>query len=215
MAGLRHLRRKLHQHHRRDQHTYTLAASDVGHTIRVVVTATNPAAPPATSAATATVTAPARRPPTRRCPTITGTATQGQTLTTSQRRLERQPHQLHLPVAGLRHLRRSCTKITGATSSTYTLTAGDVGDTDPRGRHRHQRRRLRLHKLANTATVAASGGGGGGGGGGTPVNSTLPSISGTPEPGGTLTATTGTWTNSPTCYTYQWYDETTADQRSG
>jgi hypothetical protein len=37
-----------------------------------------------------------------------------------------------------------------------------------------------------------------------PVDSILPTISGTAETGQTLTATTGTWTESPTGYTYQW-----------
>jgi len=37
-----------------------------------------------------------------------------------------------------------------------------------------------------------------------PVNTSLSAISGTPEDGRTLTASTGTWTNSPTSYAYQW-----------
>ncbi|HWH11710.1 MAG TPA: hypothetical protein VG165_11330 [Solirubrobacteraceae bacterium] len=43
-----------------------------------------------------------------------------------------------------------------------------------------------------------------------PVNTTAPAISGPPHQGQTLTASTGTWTNSPTSFTYQWYDCTTA-----
>lgn len=37
-----------------------------------------------------------------------------------------------------------------------------------------------------------------------PVNTILPMVSGTPQVGQILTATTGTWTNAPTSYTYQW-----------
>jgi subtilisin family serine protease len=37
-----------------------------------------------------------------------------------------------------------------------------------------------------------------------PVNSALPVISGTPEEGQILTTSTGTWSNSPTAYVFQW-----------
>jgi hypothetical protein len=40
--------------------------------------------------------------------------------------------------------------------------------------------------------------------GGVPVDSTPPVISGTPTAGKTLTCSTGTWTNNPTRFTYQW-----------
>lgn len=39
-----------------------------------------------------------------------------------------------------------------------------------------------------------------------PVNTVLPAITGTPTVGETLTCSTGTWTNSPTSYAYQWQE---------
>jgi hypothetical protein len=38
----------------------------------------------------------------------------------------------------------------------------------------------------------------------TPVSTALPTISGTPQVGATLTAAAGSWTNNPTSFTYQW-----------
>lgn len=37
-----------------------------------------------------------------------------------------------------------------------------------------------------------------------PANSVAPAVTGTPTVGNTLSCTTGTWTNSPTSYAYQW-----------
>ena len=63
--------------------SYTLAGSDVGDTIRVVVTATNAGgSTPATSAQTATVTSPPA-PSNSGVPVVSGSAQQGDVLTTS------------------------------------------------------------------------------------------------------------------------------------
>lgn len=47
-------------------------------------------------------------------------------------------------------------------------------------------------------------GAGGGGGGGTPANTVAPAVTGTTVVGNTLSCSTGTWTNTPTSYAYQW-----------
>jgi hypothetical protein len=47
------------------------------------------------------------------------------------------------------------------------------------------------------------------GGGGVPVNTVLPSISGSTVEPATLTAANGTWTKTPTSYTYLWYSNAT------
>ena len=43
-----------------------------------------------------------------------------------------------------------------------------------------------------------------------PVNSVLPAVSGVPVVGHTLTTSTGTWSGTPTSYTYQWIRYTSA-----
>ena len=40
-----------------------------------------------------------------------------------------------------------------------------------------------------------------------PVNTVLPAITGTVRAGETLTCGTGTWTESPSSYAYQWYED--------
>lgn len=48
-----------------------------------------------------------------------------------------------------------------------------------------------------------------------PMNLTLPSIAGAPEPGQTLTVSPGSWTGSPESYSYQWQFCRTSDHSCG
>ena len=174
--------------------TYRPTADDVGHTIRVVVTATNPGGrETASSAATATVlpTPPAN---TAR-PSVSGTARDGETLTadtggwTGTAPLAFSYRWQGCDASG------DCRTIAGATDATYTATSADA------------RRTLQVVVTATndagsasaasprTAAVAAV----------PPANATAPSIAGAERVGELLAADHGDWTGTgPLTYAYEW-----------
>ena len=184
--------------------SYTLTANDVGHTLRATITATNAGGSgSATSNQTTTVASSApSAPASTALPSISGTATQGQTLTTSNGSWTNNPSSFAYKWQDCDSSGASCSTITGATANSYTLTANDVG-----------------HTLRATITATNAGGSGsatsnqtttvassGGGSSNAPPNLAQPSISGSLEQGQVLTTTNGSWSNSPTSFSYQWED---------
>jgi hypothetical protein len=173
--------------------TYALVAADAGHTVRVVVTATNAGgSTPATSAQTAVVTGLA--PVNTALPAITGTAQQGQTLTASTGTWTGSPTSFAYRWRRCDSGGANCADISGATASTYVVQSADTGGT------------LRVVVTAtnaggstpatsNQTNVAVAQG---------PANTALPAISGTARQGQALATTNGTWSGSPTSFTYQW-----------
>ena len=172
--------------------SYTLAGSDVGKTVQVIVTATNTDGnATASSANTAVVTGVA--PSNTGVPTISGTAKDGQTLTAANGTWAGTT-----PITYTyqwQDCTASCANISGATSSTYTLTSTDVGAkiqvivTGTNGSGNASA------TSAKTGTVAAA----------APTNTAIPTFSGTLTHGNTLTAAVGTWSGTtPIAYTYQW-----------
>ncbi len=176
--------------------TYKLTPTEVGDTMRVIVTAENAGGKvPATSEKTAVVVA---APPVneKTLPSIKGTARDGETLTAETGTWKGTPTITYsYQWETCNGSGEACTNISGATSSTYKLTPAEVGDT------------LRVIVTAKngggeapatsekTAVVVAA----------PPVNEKLPKINGTAEDGETLTAETGTWKGTPTItYAYQW-----------
>lgn len=102
--------------------TYVLVAADAGQTVRVVVTGTNSAGnASANSANTASVT---QTPANTAVPTITGTAQEGQVLTSTNGTWTGTPTPTFT-----RQWKAGGVDIAGATAQTYTPVAGDVGKT--------------------------------------------------------------------------------------
>ena len=187
--------------------SYTLAASDVGGTMRVVVTASNAGgSTPASSAATAAVVpAPPPPPPppaptNTALPTVSGSAVEGQTLSASNGSWTGSPTSYAYQWQDCNSSGESCVSISGATASSYKLAARDVGST------------MRVVVTASNA------------GGSTPASSAATAVV-VPAPPPHLRRTprcplsagplwkarrsaraTARWTGSPTSYAYQWQD---------
>jgi hypothetical protein len=166
---------------------YTVGATEGGDAFEVQVTATNAGGPSAAAASTADSPA---APANTAGPTVTGTVALGQTLTASTGTWNNSPYAYAYVWD---RCNPTCSAISGATTSTYTLGAADAGTTI---------------EVQVTATNA------GGSAAATSAGSALPAppgligspgISGQPEVGHTLTEAPAQWSNSPTSTTIQWW----------
>jgi hypothetical protein len=109
--------------------TYTVQAADVGHTIRVTVTATNAdGSGDATSAPTAVVSS-ASAPGNTQAPTISGTTQVGSTLTESKGTWTGSPTGYAYAWSRCDQTGSSCADIGGANAATYQLKQVDAGET--------------------------------------------------------------------------------------
>lgn len=175
--------------------SYPLVSIDVNKTIRLVVTATNSAgSTAATSPQTAVISA-AIIPSNTSLPTVSGTPTIGQTLSASPGLWNGSP----APTFALQWRRcdvagANCTDISGATSANYTIGPSDsdktlrisVTGTNVGG--------SALATSTQTDIVPSP-----------PTNTSAPVISGAPQTGWTLSASSGSWTGSPApSFSYQW-----------
>jgi hypothetical protein len=122
-------------------------------------------------------------------PSVSGTPSQGSSVTCQN------GSWTNSPTSYTYAWTRNGTSIAGASSQSYTIQAADVGQalrcvvtaTNGAGS---------ASATSNPVTPSA--------GGGVPANTALPQISGTAVVGQQLSCSQGTWTNSPTNYTYRW-----------
>jgi hypothetical protein len=161
------------------------------------LTPPSPVTPSAPASPTPTEVVTVAQPPANTAlPTIGGTARAGQTLTAEPGAWSGSPTSYAYEWQHCNSAGEHCERISGATSSTYTLAEADIGTT------------LRV-------SVTASNGGGSSApaisarsavvtAAQTPINTSSPSITGNAKSGQTLTAASGAWSGSPTSYAYEW-----------
>ena len=130
-------------------------------------------------------------------PVISGTPQSGSTLTTDNGTWTGSPTSFTYAWSRCDIGGNTCVPITGATSQAYTVQPADVGVTLRSTVTATNTDGSASATSAASAVVLAAPATG-------PVNTALPTISGTVQVGSTLTASTGTWNGSPTGYTYAW-----------
>ena len=133
-------------------------------------------------------------------PKVSGTPTQGDTLTTSNGSWGGSPTGFSYAWKDCDRSGNYCTAITGATSSSYTLTSGDTGHTIRSIVTATNSGGSSTAASTQTATVA-------GAAPAPPWEVTAPTITGTAQQGDMLTANYGTWSGgTPMTYTCSWSD---------
>jgi large repetitive protein len=178
--------------------TYTVAAADVGKTLRVLVTASNDGGSgtgTALSAASATISA-ENAPVNTSAPSISGSAVQGATLTASNGGWSGTSITFTYQWFRCDSHGDGCAAIGGANAQSYVSSSADVGHTV---------------KVEVTATNSSGSGTATSGSssmivtsGGLPANTQVPTLSGATNEGATLTLSQGTWQGTGLAFGFGW-----------
>lgn len=183
---------------RATQQTYTLVEADVGHTIRVRVTARNSAGSGSAVSDRTQVVVGASAPVNTSPPTISGTARDGSVLTVSPGEWRgAEPISFRYQWLRCRAGGGGCARIPGATAKSRTVTSADVGHT--------LRVRVTATNTGGSSTVLSGPSPVIASKGTAPANRAAPILSGTAQQGSRLSLSTGSWTGTqPITYSYRW-----------
>jgi len=129
-------------------------------------------------------------------PSVSGTAQQGSTLTTSNGEWQNTPSSFAYQWQRCNASGSSCANIPNADAKTYVAVGADVGHTlRARVTATNADGSASADSAATAVVTSASA---------APKNTERPAISGTARAGLTLTASTGTWSGNPDTFAYQW-----------
>jgi fibronectin-binding autotransporter adhesin len=184
--------------------SYRLSSADLGHSLRVLVTAGNSSGTASSlAAATGSVAKPAapQPPQVSSMPRITGTTQQGQQLVGLRGSWRNAPNRFAYSWLRCDGAGGACSAIPGAHGVTYTVLPADIGrsirfQVDARNAGGSTRAVSAPTTIVRAAPAPAAKS--------PPVNTVRPTITGTAQEGQTLTGSAGTWTNSPTKFMYTW-----------
>lgn len=179
--------------------TYTVSEADLGSTLRVAVIAVNAAgeSEPALSAPTALVSSTA--PPENLVPpAVSGAAQTGAQLSASPGKWAGAPASFSYKWKRCDARAIKCRGIFSAKGPKYTLTRADIGKTLRVTVTASNRAGRSAPAISAASAVVIEPGGE------PPAEVTAPTIAGSALVGDTLSASAGTWTNSPTSFAYQW-----------
>ncbi len=178
-----------------DNQTYVAQPGDFKRRLRVSVTATNSDGSATAVSAPTEVVEKGVAPSNTALPTVSGNPKAGQTLTATNGSWAHTPTSFAYQWFRCRAGGNNCDEV-GSNQPTYVLGPKDVGSairvrvkaTSPYG--------AGLATSGPTGVVSPAGP--------LPGNTALPRITGTPRDGQTLAAGTGSWTNDPNRYAYDW-----------
>ena len=175
--------------------SYDLAGADIGHSVRVQVTATNVAGHATASSSPTTAVIP--DPPANTvAPALSGTAQDGSTLTLDDGTWSgTDPLAFDIVWQRCDAAGANCVAIPGETGTSYTLTADDIDSTIRALVTASNVAGIAAAQTAPTTVVAPE----------PPANTVAPVVSGTRVDGETLSTNDGTWSGTqPILFTYQW-----------